>query len=492
MATVLGLDIGSRSVRGALVRASLRKVEVVRYVEVELGPKTDPQGRADALREGIRQAIAQCGKPPDRVVTRLDGREASLRVLEIPAGAAKRLAEVLPFELESLLPFPPEEAVIDHQPIDQREGQLRVLAAAAPRERVAMRLAELRDAGLEPKELAVGAAALDGLVPLLPMLQQPGPFLLLDIEEDETDLCILENGRCAAVRTLSSGLDDVASGRLDREIRATITAWRAAGAVQPVECLVMGSAALQDETAPWLASKLGIETRAAPLPLLPGGEIGVASFGRAAALACRTAGRARRIDMRQGEFAPKRAMGALRQHTRLIAIGAAAVFLSFAFATWARWSLLADENDALSAELARVTEEAFGEETTSPTRVQELLERGPRAQDPLPRFDAYHAVDALSGLIPSEITHDTRRLHIELDEEGHGGRFELQGTVASVAERDQIAQAIESHECFRDIEKGRTTPGPGNEGLNYQIEAVIRCPGAPEPTEGRSRRRNGS
>ena len=490
MATVLGLDIRSSEVRGALMRTAMRRVEVVRYLEapIQTGPDLP---RPEALRLAVQRVVQQAGRPPDRVVTALDGQEASLRVIEVPAGAAKRLAEVLPFELESLLPFAPEDAVLDHQPIDQREGQLRVMVAAAPRERIATRLAELRDAGVDPKELAVGAAALDGLVQMLPLLQQPGPFLLLDLDHGESDVCILENGRAAAVRTLSAGLDDLESGKLEREIRATLTGWRVAGAAQPVQALVMGTGSTWQDIELWLSSKLGIETRKVPLPVVAGGEEGVTKFGRAAALAARTAGRAKRIDLRQGEFAQKRAMGALRQHLRLVAACAAAVFLCFAFATWARWAMLDDENEVLRAELERVTEQALGEGTSSPTRVQELLEAGPRDSDPLPKFDAYAVLDALSTLIPQEITHDTRRLHVELDEDGHGGRFELQGTVASVAERDEIASAIEGHECFHEIQKGRTTPGPGNAGLNYQIEATIRCPGAPAPADTR-RRRSGS
>ena len=492
MSTVLGLDIGRHRVRGALIKTTMRRTEVLRYMEEPVEAADDPHGRATNLRDAVQRVVRGAGKPPDRVVTSLDGQEASLRVLEIPAGAAKRIGEILPFELEAVLPFAPEEAVVDHQPIDQHEGQLRILAAAAPSERVATRLAELRDVGIDPKELAVGAAALDGLVPLMEGLQRPGPFLLLDVGNVETDVCILENGRCAFARTLSAGLEDAESGRLSQQLKGTLTSWRAAGAAEPVEAWIMGGAATDENSVPWFMSELGMEARTAPLPFAAGAEQSVAQFGRALALACRTTGRAKRLDMRQGEFAPKRAMGAIRQHARLIAIGAGVVFLSFAFATWARWSLLEDENAALQAQLATVTEDAFDEETTSPTRARELLERGPQSQDPLPRFDAYDVLDALSALIPAEITHDTRRLHVELEEGGHTGRFELQGTVASVAQRDEIAAAVEGHECFHELEKGRTTPGPGNEGLNYQIEAQIRCPGAPEPAQEGRRRRSGT
>ena len=491
MALVLGLDLGPVDVRAALLRTAMRKMEVVRYLDAPVEVPAGQPGHEEAVRAAVQHIVRELGRPPDRIVTSLDGQEASLRVIELPAGAAKRIGEVLPFELESLLPFPTEEAIVDYQLIDRRDAQIRLIAAAAPRERIAARIAELRDAGIEPKELAVGAAALDGLVQLLPMLQSPGPFLLLDLQGHETDVCIIENGRCAAVRTLSLGLDDLESGRLERELKATLTSWRAAGAAQPTEIILMGPGSTWVDMDQWISSKLLIPARNIPLPVVEGGHHGTSKFGRAVALAARTTAREKRIDLLQGEFAPKRALGAIRQHAKLASICAGVILLCFAFATWARWAMLDDQNEILAAELARVTEEAFGEETSSPTRVTELLERGPRDGDPLPKFDAYEALDAISSLIPPEITHDTRRLHIELDEDGHGGRFSLEGTVASVAERDQIAAAIDGHDCFQDIEKGRTTPGPGNQGLNYQIEAKIRCPGAPAPAEER-RRRSGS
>src|SRR5436853_87914 len=54
MATFLGIDIGKRSVRGALVRTSMRSFEIERYVEIPVSALTGaPQGRVygTALRE---------------------------------------------------------------------------------------------------------------------------------------------------------------------------------------------------------------------------------------------------------------------------------------------------------------------------------------------------------------------------------------------------------------------------------------------------------
>jgi hypothetical protein len=300
---------------------------------------------------------------------------------------------------------------------------------------------------------------------------------------------MLVNGRAEMARTLSAGVRDVSSGLLEAELKRTMLSHRAQGGPTPERILLAGEVASDPNAPAWLAERLGTEVSGVPLPPGPGaGEGGIARFARSAALAARTTGRTKRLDLRKGEFAPMKKGGVVAQHGKLLATCAGVVLASFMFSVWARWAVLDSERETLMAELARVTEQSFGEETTSAERAKELVERGPRSRDPMPTFDAYDILDAVSGKIPEDIVHNTRRLFIELDDDGHGGRFELQGRVASVAERDRIAEELEGHECVREIEKGRTSPA-GTEGLNYQIEATVRCPGAPEPAEDRRSRR---
>ena len=488
MARILGLDIQPFAVRAALVRTQLRKTELVRYLEVPITPHADPQGRADARRAAIQDVLAQVRPPPDGIMADLGGEEVSLRSLSIPGGAAKKVTEVLPFELESILPFDLDDSVIDHQPIGTRDGLFHLLACAAPRARVAERLEELRDAGVDPKQLAVGAAALDGLVPLIPELQSAGPFAIIDVGETTTDVCILRDGRCELGRTVTGGMDLVRAGRLvalGAALRRTLASFRAQ-ANPPLELVYLcGEAALDPQALEWLSGVAETPTRPIPTPPLPSTEEGRrVLFGRAVALAGRAASRGKHIDLRRGEFSPVRAMGQVRQHAKLIAICAAAVLLSFGFSTYARYSLVDSERETLQEQLASTTKELFDEEVRSARRARELLEGGRKEADPLPRFDAWDVLDAVSSAIPAEITHDTRRLAIEIDDEAHDGRFELQGSVASIAERDTIASQLESHECFGEIQKGPTSPGAGNEGLTYRLEVSVRCPDAPEaPTK---------
>ena len=97
--------------------------------------------------------------------------------------------------------------------------------------------------------------------------------------------------------------------------------------------------------------------------------------------------------------------------------------------------------------------------------------------EPAAPVTAWDALDAISAAIPQEIQHDARRLTIEIDDESREGRIELQGLVASLAERDTIAANFEAHPCFDEIKPGPTSPGPNNTGLNYRLEATVHCPG---------------
>src|SRR4051812_19074743 len=123
MARILGIDIDRTSVRGVLLKTAFRRTELDSYVEVPLAELPESAGRVPELHDALESVLRAIGKPPDIVLSALDGRQASVRVIELPVGAAKRVAEVLPFELESMLPFEVTDAVIDYQPIDTRDGQ---------------------------------------------------------------------------------------------------------------------------------------------------------------------------------------------------------------------------------------------------------------------------------------------------------------------------------------------------------------------------------
>ena len=159
MSLVLGLEITPRVVRGAFLRTTLRGSEMEQYAEASLPYSAESESEESLLKAAIAEVVSQGARPPDRIIAALGGEAASLRLIDLPAGVEKKVAEVLPGELEAVLPFDVEDAVIDYQVVGRDESTIQLMAVAAPRQSVADRLRELQSAGVEPRVLALGPSS---------------------------------------------------------------------------------------------------------------------------------------------------------------------------------------------------------------------------------------------------------------------------------------------------------------------------------------------
>jgi general secretion pathway protein L len=485
MARFLGIDVGTTALRGALVRSALRKLEVERYVEIPLTERPGSPGHLAELGEAGRNLLRALPAQPDVVIAAVPGEEVSLRMLELPASARKRIAEILPFELEALLPYDPHDAIYDHQPASTElpgagATTIRVLAASALPAHVSALLDRLKLAGLEPRELATGAAALDGLCSLLPELRAEGPILLVDLSDHRTDLCFLQSGTCVFARTIEIGIEDLPGAASDaqHELQRTMASFRGAGFAAPARVLLSGPGANADGAGAWIASALGVREvtpLVLPTPTVTNTQASP-SFGLATALASRGLLGRRRINLRKGQFATTDTRGQVIEHINMIVTCAVIVVMTAMFSLKARQMLLSDEQTALKAELASVTKEVFGQSISEASQAEQMA-KNPRWSDPLPRFDAYDALEAVSSSVQDNIKHEVRRLTVEVADEKREGRLELQGVLDSLGQRDEIVSALEKHPCFHDIQLGRTSPSGADNRITYQIEASVQCPG---------------
>jgi len=485
MSLVLGLEITPRTLRGAFLKTALRGFEMERYAEVPIPQASEEHSASGILRAAVSELIAQGSRPPDRIVAALDGELASLRIVDLPLGVEKKIAEVLPGELGAVLPFDVNEAIVDYQIVGRDDVNLQLMTVATPARNVAERLRFLNAAGVDPRELAVGAAAFDGLGGLLPEALDGRTVLVVDVGTNSTDFAVLSSGQCTFARTLSGGMDLVESGRrnqLGASLQRTLTSYRAQRSDDPDIIWLSGETATMDSARQWLTEQLGIECGRVPVPTAPGADDDIApKFAKAAALAGRALSRKKQLDLRQGEYASKAAASEIRKHLRLIAICAAAIVLSFIVSLGARYRVAKAEQERLVAQLAEISSDMLGEETTSAMYARELLTSGPRIDDPLPRFDAYDVLEAISESIPVDIQHDTRRLLIEIDDDGDRGRFEIQGTLGTIAERDRLVKELQGHRCFSDVEKGSISTAVGDR-KDYKVAVRVQC--EPESDDG--------
>ncbi|MFT3921141.1 MAG: hypothetical protein QM778_01270 [Myxococcales bacterium] len=369
---------------------------------------------------------------------------------------------------------------MDYQEVRMEGTEVALLAAAVQESVVQDVLDSLGRLDLQPRELAVGAAALDGLTPFL---AQPADeaWLLLHLDVESCDVCVLRNGACELGRTLDEGVQTLSTrpANFRNALSQTIMKYRAEGGPLINKVLLMGEESADPRLADYLAQELNLPVERLALPAPKAVQTAPSpAFGKALALAGRTARRGKRLDLRRGRFALPRGVSQLREYA-LLAVGCAlALILSYSFRVWAEYRVLGEERDALQEKLAKVTEDRFGESTTRPARARELLDGGGMNKDPLPRFDALRALGAISAAVPLSVTHDTRKLEISLDETGQTGSFELQGQLPDLVARDQVADALDGHECIEQLERGKTSTVPGQEKKSYTLSGTIACPGA--------------
>src|SRR5579872_5328500 len=118
MARILGLDLGSYSLKAIVLDATMRNAAVRSFASVRRPDTADP---ADAFKRALTELLAKQPAAPDQVVIALPGPTLATHAMTLPFVDAKRLDATLPFEIESQLPFDLAEAVFDYQVALQKD-----------------------------------------------------------------------------------------------------------------------------------------------------------------------------------------------------------------------------------------------------------------------------------------------------------------------------------------------------------------------------------
>lgn len=190
---ILGLDIGSHSVKAVEFRQTLRELEVVQLQKL---PLIDP---APALPVELREFLQMHDLPTEHAVVALSGDRISTRRLSFPFRDRKKIAPAVPFEVEAQVPYDLDDFFVDWEIVGETRGRTNVVATLAPRAEVALLLETLREAGIDPRIVEAEGLALANLSSLFDL---SGTRLVVDLGHRKTTLCLCVDGRATAARTI--------------------------------------------------------------------------------------------------------------------------------------------------------------------------------------------------------------------------------------------------------------------------------------------------
>lgn len=478
MPTWLGIDIGSTTVKAALVRSAYRKLALVRVASAEVAASG---GVVEATRIAALRVIEGEPKGADAVATALDGSRAAIHRLVLPGTALKQLADVLTYELGAQVPIDLDTAVFDWRLLDREtDGQLPIVAAVARVEDVRARIDIVKQAiAQEPERVAVGALALGALVPFIPVLSETDTVAIVELGAKASEVLVLERGEPVFARTLSRGTEGLpgTASRLARDIRVSFAAYRSQGGSAPTQVFLCGGGAFVTGAEGFLSGELEIPVQLLPEPSLdlsglPAGSEDLPRYAKALSLALTLAGRGNGLNLRRGPLAFERGFAWVRERIPVLAGLGAVLLVSFVFSGWARIYEAHRERDTLQAALGAVTKEILGTEATSAQDAQDLLakEAALSDEDPMPHADGFDVMVRLSEAIPTSMKHDIEELDLQK------GHVVVRGVAGSIPDSQAVASALADSPCMSDAKIKSTTQMVGTDRQKYLLEFDVKCP----------------
>lgn len=443
---IIGLDVGTWSVKAALVESTFRGFTLMHVQEHHIPRGPDGKPVDEDLTAAVRATLLAF-RDRDTIITAVPGRRALSREMTLPFADEKRIRSVLPFQLDAELPKDVEDLAWDHLLLEEGEDGTKLLCFAVEKEFLRGHLAELQSADADPRIVTLDTLAAAWLVPHLGPGFTGEPLALVDLGHTTTSVTIVEGGRVRTVRTLGRGghhvtlalmkaleidygqAEQVKHGlaRLDGGLPdgadpglATLAAGAAREALEPVfrdvrltlhghanrwgrpvtHALLFGGTAKMPGTDEALAAALGIDVSSPDLDTQPwsgvrfpeGESLGWPKAAGLALLALADA-KARPVDFRQDDLAYESDFKAVRDKVGWLLLAAAVLVLAFFGRQYVAWQVLESNHETLVTELRTFSENVLGEPRDDFDFVRERLVHPPEseAESVFPHKTAFRA-----------------------------------------------------------------------------------------------------
>lgn len=216
MSTILGLDIGSHSIKAIELERSGNIFSLLAAGSVPTPTKTTSNAPIDlqSIAYTIKQLVKDAGIRSKTVNVALPESQVFTRVIEVPQLSQRELASAIQWEAEQYIPLPLDQVNLDFSILrdakDTGNGKMEVLLVAAPKALIERYMKILDMADLEPvvaeTEIIASSRSLIRSVPTLKNV------MIASIGAQTTDIAILQAGILSVTRSISAGGDALSRG----------------------------------------------------------------------------------------------------------------------------------------------------------------------------------------------------------------------------------------------------------------------------------------
>jgi general secretion pathway protein L len=528
MARVLGLDLGSWSVKAVLFETTMRGYTTRAYGEARRAAEGD---KVETLRAALTELFGRQPMPADQVVVALPGPALATHVLTLPFTDTKRIEATIPFEVESQLPFDLSAAVYDYQIASVKEKKAsELLICVVRKDELQALLDALAPLKLDPRVVTHPGLAFQSLMALRDAeAALAGPDeqaqVILDIGHERTSIALgrpslgvefartFPGGGINLTRSLANefqmplpaaaewkeqhgAVGEAAVGPdaerasnafirglqpILRELRPSLKAWggRTRASISQIH-LCGGSARLPGLDAQ-LAKDLGIPCKLLALPeesktLINPPDQPAAAQAYALALRGQASGaKAPRFNLRRGDFGFKGDFDFVKDKFPLLAAFAGVLLVLLIASGVVRNSLLSRREAKLDEALCDVTKRVLGKCEKDADRALNLLRGKESPAAAIPRLSAVNLLAEVTSRMPADVPITLDQIVVDTD------RISLKVVTDSANEVDKITAALKQFKCFKGVSEGKVEKSKDGKKVDFRLDIEVECPEQQEP-----------
>jgi len=203
MQKVIGLDIGSYSIKAIEIINTFKSYEVVNFYETVI-PNLEGVPLDAIVPICMEQLFQEHNLTADRILTAMPGQFISSRVIPFSFNDPRKIASSIAIELEEYVPFNMDDMIVDHQILGTAKGKTMALAVMTRKAFLRNFLDLLSRVNIDPKLVDVDSLAFYNLCPTFTIPEEEC-YALVDIGNEKTSVCIIKGGVLRMFRSINLG-----------------------------------------------------------------------------------------------------------------------------------------------------------------------------------------------------------------------------------------------------------------------------------------------
>ena len=209
MAVILGLDIGSSTITGAVFSGTQKKFRLIDFFIEEIPPVHTGEYSEDdeyiapmTADELLVKIMSERNLKDADVVTEVDAKDCIMREISVPFTKDEQISKTVFFEAENYFTgFDLENTVLDHIKTGESEGSSSLIVSALNHDTIEAHLELLKTASLDPVAVDLDTCALFNAYKSSASYDQEKTTLVVDMGATSTKIVLVEGGELRKMRS---------------------------------------------------------------------------------------------------------------------------------------------------------------------------------------------------------------------------------------------------------------------------------------------------